>query len=99
MTKNAIELLLDESYEGEVELIDNDGKRFSVIAIAVVPYDKQLYAIVIDKVDYDKGNFEEGGYVLHIQEEINKISVVKNVNIISEVFEIYDRLFEERVDL
>ncbi len=95
MQTEAIDLLLDQNYDGVIEIVDDQGNKFSCYQIALIPYDNNLYAIVVDKEDYENDNFEDTGVVLSIDEENGLVNIVKNVNIISSVFEIYDRLFDE----
>ena len=44
---------------------------------------------------FDKGELDEAGEVFELDVESGEIKPIEDVNIISNVFEIYDRLFEE----
>ena len=63
--------------------------------MALVPFDNSLYAILMRKEDYDNGNFENGGMVFKIDEKRQKVDLVEDDNVIYEVFDIYDKMFEE----
>ncbi|MGN0771684.1 MAG: hypothetical protein ACI4MI_03760 [Christensenellales bacterium] len=96
MKKSAIDLILDTEYDGSVTLYDEQGKAVEFEQIALIPYDKKMYAILVEKEIFDKGDLEEAGLVFELDEEEGSVKQVEDVNVISQVFEIYDRLFEER---
>ena len=50
-----------------------------------------------EKEEYEKG-LEDSGEVFLIDEKAKKIKLVNNINIISAVFEILDRMYEELGD-
>lgn len=94
--KNAIEQLLDEENDETIYLkSDETGEIQSFEQMALVPFDNSLYAILMRKEDYDNGNFENGGMVFKIDEKRQKVDLVEDDNVIYEVFDIYDRMFEE----
>lgn len=94
--KNAIEQLLDEeNYETIYLKSDETGEIQAFEQMALVPFDNSLYAILMRKEDYDNGNFENGGMVFKIDEKRQKVDLVEDDNVIYEVFDIYDRMFEE----
>ena len=94
--KNAIEQLLDEENDETVYLkSEKDGVISAFEQIALIPYDKKIYAILVRKEDYDLGNVENAGLVFEIDERHQKLTEVVDDNIIFEVFDIYDRMFDE----
>ena len=94
--KNAIEQLLDEENDETIYLkSDETGEIQAFERMALVPFDNSLYAILMRKEDYDNGNFENGGMVFKIDEKRQKVDLVEDDNVIYEVFDIYDRMFEE----
>ena len=95
---NVIDQILDTEYDGTVTLYDGNGKAVEHEQIAVIPYDKRVYAILVEKEIFDKGELDEAGEVFELDGERGEIKPIEDVNIISNVFEIYDRLFEEMQD-
>lgn len=95
---NVIDQILDTEYDGIVTLYDGNGKAVEYEQIAVIPYDKRVYAILVQKEIFDKGELDEAGEVFELDGERGEIKPIEDVNIISNVFEIYDRLFEEMQD-
>lgn len=94
--KNAIEQLLDEENDETIYLkSDETGEIQAFEQMALVPFDNSLYAILMRKEDYDNGNFENGGMVFKIDEKRQKVDLVEDDNVIYEVFDIYDKMFEE----
>lgn len=94
--KNAIEQLLDEENDETIYLkSDVTGEIEAFEQMALIPYDKNLYAILMSKKDFDAGNFENGGIVFRLDEKRQKLDIVEDDNIIFEVFDIYDKMFEE----
>ncbi len=94
--KNAIEQLLDEENSETVYLkSDETGEIEAFEQMALVPFDNALYAILMRKDDFDAGNFDNGGMVFKIDEKKQKVTIVEDDNVIYEVFDIYDRMFEE----
>ena len=56
--KNAIEQLLDEENNETIYLkSDITGEIEAFEQMALIPYDKNLYAILMSKKDFDEGNF------------------------------------------
>ena len=94
--KNAIEQLLDEENDETIYLkSDVDGSIRAYEQMALIPYDKRLYAILVRKEDYDSGNLENAGMVFELDEKRQKLDEVVDDNIIFEVFDLYDKMFEE----
>lgn len=94
--KNAIEQILDEENDETIYLkSDETGKIEAFEQMALVPFDNSLYAILMRKEDFDAGNFDNGGMVFKIDEKKQKVTLVEDDNVIFEVFDIYDRMFEE----
>ena len=96
--RSVIDQILDNEYDGTVTLYDGNGKAVEFEQIAVIPYDKRVYAILVQKEIFDKGELDEAGEVFELDGERGEIKPIEDVNIISNVFEIYDRLFEEMQD-
>ena len=63
--------------------------------MALIAYDKKLYAILVRKEDFDLGNIENSGLVFEVDEKRQKLDEVTDDNIIFEVFDLYDKMFEE----
>ena len=94
--KNAIEQLLDEENDETIYLKNNvTGEISAFEQMALIPYDKSLYAILMRKEDFDAGRFENGGIVYKIDEKNHRLDEVQDDNVIFEVFDIYDRMFAE----
>lgn len=91
--KNVFDSILDENCTDVIYLEDKDHNKIAYEQIALIPYDNKLYAIMVEKELYDKGE-ENCGDVFYIDEKNKVIKIVNNVNIISTVFEIYDRMFD-----
>ena len=91
--KNAIEQLLDEENNETVYLkSDVDG---SIQAFEQIAYDGRIYVILVRKEDFDSGNIESAGLVFEIDEKRQKLDEVTDDNLIFEVFDLYDKMFEE----
>ena len=94
--KNAFEQLLDEENDETVYLkSDKDGSIQAFEQMALIAYDKKLYAILVRKEDFDSGNIENAGMVFEVDEKHQKVNEVTDDNIIFEVFDLYDKMFEE----
>ena len=94
--KNAIEQLLDEENNETIYLkSDITGEIEAFEQMALIPYEKNLYAILMSKKDFDEGNFENGGIVFRLDQKRQKLDLVEDENIVFEVFDIYDKMFEE----
>ena len=94
--KNAIEQLLDEANDETIYLkSDKDGSIQAFEQMALIAYDKKLYAILVRKEDYDSGNLDNAGLVFEVDEKRQKLDEVTDDNIIFEVFDLYDKMFEE----
>ena len=94
--KNAFEQLLDEENDETVYLkSDKDGSIHAYEQMALIPYDNRLYAILVSKEDFDSGNLENAGLVFEVDEKRQKVNEITDDNIIFEVFDLYDKMFEE----
>lgn len=94
--KNAIEQLLDEANDETVYLkSDIDGSIQAFEQMALIAYDKKLYAILVRKEDFDAGNLDNTGLVFEVDEQRQKLDEVTDDNIIFEVFDLYDKMFDE----
>ncbi|MCX4362139.1 MAG: hypothetical protein OSJ74_01950 [Clostridia bacterium] len=94
--KNAIEQLLDEENNETVYLkSDVDGSIQAFEQMALIAYDGRLYVILVRKEDFDSGNIESAGLVFEIDEKRQKLDEVTDDNLIFEVFDLYDKMFEE----
>ncbi len=94
--KNAIEQILDENNDETVYLKSNsDGEIQAFEQIALIPYDKKLYVILVRKEDFDSGNTENGGLVFAVDEKRQTLEPVEDDNVIFEVFDVYDRIYAE----
>ncbi len=91
----AVEMILDENCDRPIVLTDNNGEKHIFEQIATIPFDKRMFVILVEKEDYESGNTENSGYVFEIDTDNMKLYIVDNEETISQVFEIYDRLFEE----
>lgn len=97
--KNAIEQLLDEENDETIYLkSDTDGDIHAFEQMALVAYDRRLYAILVRKEDFDAGNIENGGMVFEVDEKRQKVIEVTDDNVVFEVFDLYDKMFEEGQD-
>ncbi|MEG1394134.1 MAG: hypothetical protein RSD04_00120 [Clostridia bacterium] len=94
MERDAIDCLLDEECADPVTLVDENGKSVLFEQVAVIPYDNKMYAILIEEEKCESGDFD-AGVVFSVDEENREIKECNNVNIISEIFAIYDRMYEE----
>ena len=95
MKRSAIDLLLDEEYDGPIELVAQDGRKMEFVEIALIPFDKKIYAILVEKSLFDAGEIENSGRVFELNPDKDLVTEVLNVNTISQVFEVYDKLFDE----
>lgn len=91
--KNVFDSLMDENCMDVIYLEDENHNKVAYEQIALIPYDNKLYAIMVEKSAYENGE-EDSGEVFLIDEKKQTIKLVKNVNTISSVFEIYDRMFD-----
>jgi hypothetical protein len=95
---NPIDCIMDENCLDPIVLVDEKGVKHEYEQEALIPFDNKMYAILADMEAIKNEDFENAGDVFEIDEIKQTIKLVKNVNIISTIFEIYDRLFEEKED-
>ncbi len=89
---------MDENCLDSIWLEDEKGKKHEYEQEALIPYDNKMYAIMVDVEAAKRGDWEHAGEVFLIDEIRQEVKLVKNVNTISIIFEIYDKLFEEKQD-
>ena len=95
---NVIDSIMDENCLDPVWLEDEKGKKHEYEQEALIPFDNKMYAIMVDVEAANAGDWENAGEVFLIDEVKQEVKLVKNVNTISKIFEIYDRLFDEKQD-
>lgn len=94
--KNPIEQLLDVENNDTIYLKNNQNGQIEAFEqMALIPYDKNIYAILVSKKDYDAGNFENTALVYKIDQKRQVLDIVEDENTVFEVFDIYDAMFEE----
>lgn len=96
MERNIVDCLMDEEYDGLIYLQNESGKEEEFVQIALIPFDNTMYAIVVSKAAMDKNDIEDAGIVLSLNDEKGTVEQVVDADVINEVFDIYDRLFEEQ---
>lgn len=92
--KNFIDSILDENCTDIIYIEDENKQKIAYEQIALIPYDNKLYTIMVEKSAFDSMQ-EDVGEVFLVDEKKQQLKLVENVNIISSVFEIYDRMFDE----
>lgn len=95
---NIIDSILDENCLDPIILQDEKGQKYEYEQEALIPYDGKLYAILVDVEMIKKELYDEAGEVFLIDEKKGTIELVDDVNIIDEVFSVYDGLMEEKED-
>ena len=95
---NIIDAILDENCLDPIFLEDEKGNKYEYEQEALIPYDDKLYAILVDMEMIKQEKFDEAGEVFLIDEKKGTITLVDDVNIIGEVFNVYDQLMEEKED-
>ena len=93
---NIIDSILDDNCLDPIFLEDEKGNKYEYEQEAVIPYDDKLYAILVDVEMIKQERYDEAGEVFLINEKKRTIELVDDVNVISEVFEVYDKLMEEK---
>ena len=97
-----LDLLLDDEYEEDIILLDEDGNETSFEQIAVIPLNKEngqrLYCI-LKPVDEVEGVADDEAIVFEITQDDDgnesSIDVVTDEKIIDEVFGVYEQLLNE----
>jgi len=95
---NIIDTILDENCLDPIFLEDEKGNKYEYEQEALIPYDDKLYAILVDMEMIKQEKFDEAGEVFLIDEKKGTLTLVDDVNIIGEVFNVYDQLMEEKED-
>ena len=95
---NIIDSILDENCLDPIFLEDEKGNKYEYEQEALIPYDDKLYAILVDMEMIKQEKFDEAGEVFLIDEKKGTLTLVDDVNIIGEVFNVYDQLMEEKED-
>ncbi len=95
---NIIDAILDENCLDPIFLEDEKGNKYEYEQEALIPYDDKLYAILVDMEMIKQEKFDEAGEVFLIDEKKGTLTLVDDVNIIGEVFNVYDQLMEEKED-
>ncbi len=93
---NVIDAILDDNCMDSIFLEDEKGNKYEYEQEAVIPYDGKLYAILVDVEMIKQERYDEAGEVFFINEKKGTLELVDDINIISEVFEVYDKLMEEK---
>ena len=93
---NIIDSILDENCLDPIFLEDEKGNKYEYEQEALIPFDDNLYAILVDVEMIKQERYDEAGEVFLVNEKKGTIELVQDVNIISEVFDVYDRLMEEK---
>jgi len=95
---NVIDSILDENCLDPIFLEDEKGNKYEYEQEALIPYDDKLYAILVDMEMIRQEKYDEAGEVFLIDEKKGTLTLVDDVNVISEVFAVYDQLMEEKED-
>lgn len=93
---NIIDAILDENCLDPIFLEDEKGNKYEYEQEALIPYDDKLYAILVDMEMIKQEKYDEAGEVFLIDEKKGTITLVDDVNVISEVFAVYDQLMESK---
>ena len=93
---NIIDSILDENCLDPIFLEDEKGNKYEYEQEALIPFDDKLFAILVDVEMIKQERYDEAGEVFLVNEKKGTIELVQDVNIISEVFDVYDRLMEEK---
>ena len=95
---NVIDAILDENCLDPIILQDEKGNKYEYEQEALIPYDGKLYAILVDMEMIKKELYDEAGEVFEINEKKGTITLIDDVDIVSEVFSVYDQLMAEKED-
>ena len=98
---DAIEAILDENNTENVVLYNSDNEAVEFEQIAVIPLEDKDYAI-LKPVELLEGMKEDEALVFALEEDENEDDVqlvlVQDEEVIDEVFDVYDKLFEEMLN-
>lgn len=97
--KNPIDCLFDENNTDPIILFNENGEEISFEQIALIPKKGKTYAI-LQPIEEMEGVGEDEALVFAIEEPKNKdeqeyLTLVTDVEIIDEVFKVYDELIDE----
>jgi len=93
---NFIDAIMDENCLDPIIIEDEKGNKYEYEQEALIPYDDKMYAILVDMELIKQEKFDEAGEVFLVDEKKGTIELVEDVDIISAVFEVYDRLIDEK---
>ena len=93
---NFIDAIMDENCLDPIIIEDEKGNKYEYEQEALIPYDDKMYAILVDMELIKQEKFDEAGEVFLVNEKKGTIELVEDVDIISAVFEVYDRLIDEK---
>ncbi len=99
MMKNPIEALFDENNIDPISLFNEKGDEVKFEQVAIIPRGEDVYAI-LKPVEKTEGIEDDEALVfkIELEEELSDegyLSLVSDVDLIDEVFEAYNKLFEE----
>ena len=101
--KNPIDCLFDENNTDPIILFSENGEEIAFDQIALIPFKNKTYAI-LQPIEEMEGVGEDEALVFSIEEPKNEadqeyLTLVTDVEIIDEVFKVYDKLIEEEGEL
>mgnify|MGYP001069248052 CR=1 FL=1 len=94
--RSIVDILTDETCCDVVYLHDAHNRAVAFEQIALIPFDNQMYAILAEQSAFARGACDDCALVVRLDYDADDIEIVESDEIVSEVFSIYDRLFEER---
>ncbi|MGN1227634.1 MAG: DUF1292 domain-containing protein, partial [Christensenellales bacterium] len=98
---DAIEAILDENNTENVVLYNSDNEAVEFEQIAVIPLEDKDY-VILKPVEPLEGMKDDEALVFAIEEDENEDDVQlvleQDEEVIDEVFNVYDKLFEETVN-
>ena len=94
--ESIIDSIIDENCLDPIYLEDDKGNKYEYEQEALIPYDGKLYAILVDVEMIKKELYDEAGEVFLIDEKKGTLTLVDDVDIVGEVFSVYDQLMEEK---
>lgn len=97
--KNPIDCLFDENNTDAIVLFNENGEEIAFEQIALIPKKGKTYAI-LQPIDEMEGVGEDEALVFSIEQPKNEeeqeyLTLVTDVEIIDEVFKVYDDLVDE----
>lgn len=94
---SAIDAIFDENNTENVVLTNEKGEAVEFEQIAIIPIEDDDYAI-LKPVEPLEGMNEDEGLVFKLEQDENDedmLVIVQDEEIIDQVFDIYDKLFDE----